>query len=317
MRSGLQPLGVRDGRISMAITIRHVVWCSATLSLGSFFYMLTMAPMDPDRTPRAAALNAGPTQSNMITLIRRSLSQGHLMAAERQAKELLEFSPDNPDVIFHNALVARAVGKDDLELAYWEELESRTRLAWENQDRYIHDLAYHRAWALMGTGKVAAAQEIFAEIADRLEEARAGEDGIILSSMTLYNLACYRAMAGDTSRAIEHWTSAVSLGYGRNTSDDGWWMADPDLEPLHGIDQFWAAGSALIDDRDQGQRRQARNRRDRGGDTPVNASVKPRSAPAVQNHDLPPFPEVATEDIAELGKEQIEEIQTPDSGEDD
>ena len=223
--------------------MRHVVWCSATLSLGAFFYVLTLEPMDEKRTPRAAAMNQTASRATLITQIRRSLAVGQINTAERQSIELLEHHPEDLGAVFYRALAHQEMGQDEEARSRWAVLAQMTLGLESWVQRYSsRQVQYYRAWGLTGLGKTEAARALFAQIADDLEDSSRDGGGEILASGVHYNLACYRSMAGEPERAMSHWRSAIELGYAQNNNDNGWWMVDPDLESLHGDDRFWEIG---------------------------------------------------------------------------
>lgn len=240
----------------MGISMRHVVWCSATLSLGAFFYVLTVEPMDQKRNPRAAAIDRVPSRNTLVVNIRKSLGQGQMLAADRQSAALLENYPEDLDAIYFRAIVELALGREDLVSKLWTMLDQQTSSLESWPDRYTDlGIAYYRAWALVGTGRVDEGQAMFRALADRVDQIPGayGNEGL-----RQYNLACYRAMGGEPDDAMTHWSLAVDAGYGQ---DSGWWMVDPDLESLQkDHDRFWEIGSRLIQmqgERDRrGERRQ-------------------------------------------------------------
>ncbi len=231
----------------MGISMRQVVWCSATLSLGAFFYVLTMEPMDERRNPRAGAIDRVPSRQNLVINIRRSLSSGQFTAADRQADALLANYSDDLEANYLRAILDRELGRTEQEALRWARLARQTRSLVEWVNRYTPEqIAYYRAWSFWGMGRAEEGQAMFRDLADGIEASGAGLEG----GVTQYNLACYRAMGGQIDQALEHWERAVELGYG---SDSGWWMADPDLEPLHADDRFWSIGAALVERRGQGE----------------------------------------------------------------
>ncbi len=221
----------------MGMTIRHVVLISATLSVGSFVYMVGFSPMDESVYARAGAIDQVPGPSRLIITIRRSLAQGQLKTADRMADVLVEHNPEEPSSFFWRALVYRQMGEDESALEWWTMLDDQltTLGSWPN--RYsASQLDYFRAWGKFGIGEVEESQTIFLKIATDLEERSGGETGEVTDPGVLYNLACYRSMGGELEAALGHWTRALKLGY---ALDDGWWAADPDLEPLHEDSRFW------------------------------------------------------------------------------
>lgn len=256
----------------MGISMRHVVWCSATISLGAFFYVLTMEPMNQRRNPRAAAIDRVPPRATLVTNIRRSLGQGQLAVADRQSEALLANYPDDLDAIYFRAIVLRELGQEEQVAQSWAWLYRQTsRLAaWPT--RYTQaQIGYYRAWALLGTGQTEEGRAMFRDLADQIEQVPNPNMSLALSQ---YNLACYRAMGGQGEVAMEHWARAVESGYGL---DQGWWMVDPDLESLHSEDQFWAIGAQLI------QREAEVNQRDeRRGSNGQSSEIDEQNRPGIE-----------------------------------
>lgn len=243
----------------MGIGLRHVVWTSAACSLGAFFYVLTLEPLDQRSMPRAGALDRVPARDTLVLHIRRSLANGQLDTADRQTRQLLLHHPEDLDAAFYRALVMRAIGRDREAHTHWVMLDNLTSGLESWDRRYTREeIAYRRAWALWGMGREDDARALFNRIADDLIESEGGSPEQITDGVTHYNLACYRAMGGKRERALEHFARAIELGYG---IDGDWWMVDPDLEPLHAEDRFWIIGSRIHDterDREQSQRRDQR-----------------------------------------------------------
>ncbi|PCI09013.1 hypothetical protein COB72_07345 [bacterium] len=221
----------------MGMTIRHVVLVSAVLSVGSFVYVVGFSPMDESVYARAGAIDQVPGRSGLITTIRRSLAQGQLKTADRMADVLVEHNPEEPGSYFWRALVYRQMGEDESALQWWKMLDTdlASISAWPG--RYsASQLDYFRAWGKFGIGEVEESQAIFLKIATDLEERSGGETGEVTDSGVLYNLACYRSMGGELELALEHWKRALEQGY---VLGDGWWAADPDLEPVQCKSRFW------------------------------------------------------------------------------
>lgn len=224
--------------------MRHVVWCAATLSLGSFFYVLTLEPMDETQNPRAAALGRETPRGTQVLHIRRSMTMGQLAAAERQSRELLRQHPEDLSAVFYRALVMDELGHTGEARSNWALLGLLTRglESWEN--RYTQEeVEYFRAWSLIGRGRIDAGQRVFGRLADDLAAGSRNGEGLIASSDVHYNLACFRSMAGQFEAAMFHWERAVDLGSLGNGIEQGWWAVDPDLKPLHEIERFWEIGS--------------------------------------------------------------------------
>lgn len=267
----------------MALSMRHIVWFSATLSLGSFLYVLAIAPMEGVTGPHALESDRGVySRRDLIAMTRNAIAQGQLMGADRAANRLINTHPNDPEAVFYRAIVDRELGREAESVAYFGRLGSML----EGRDAssefdYTQSLDYLRAWSRLGVGAVREGQAMFARLSDDLEAqggpieltgtqsgTRSGpqsetrpdvppdprhdpesSSGRVLGSVDQYNLACYRALAGQPERALEHWRRAVELGYGRSGGDRGWWKSDPDLQSLTGLPEFWAIAEPLINDR--------------------------------------------------------------------
>src|SRR5690606_33527455 len=84
------------GGRTMREMIRGLIILSLLLSLAAFIYVIGFAPLDPDRSPRAAALSAGPNIPRAITSIRAKMAQEQFESAAGQAVDLAEKVPDSP-----------------------------------------------------------------------------------------------------------------------------------------------------------------------------------------------------------------------------
>ena len=224
----------------MGINIGHVVVGSAVLGLSTFVYIVGFSPMDSADFPRADAMNAQPTQNGLIGRIQTWAAQGQLAKADKAADQLNTLFPEHPTAYLWRGLVDRMMGDEEAELATWRALDAEmTGLASWTSEFTDAQLDYIRAWGKQGVGEVKLAQTLFKSVADDLEERSAKDgEGRVTNLGTLYNLACYRAMSGQTEQALGHWERAVERGYQLGS---GWWAVDPDLESLRDDDRFWSA----------------------------------------------------------------------------
>jgi hypothetical protein len=231
------------GRSSMGLTIRHVVWASAVLAVGSFVYVVAFEPMGPSMGPQAGSVGRVPSRSGLISTIRRSLAQGQVVAAMRVSETLVRNFPDDPSAMFWRGISRRLGGNIDSSTADFATLDWLLDGLASWPDRYSEaQLDYFRGWGKFGIGDLDSSRVWFTKIADDLEARSTPDGGEITRSGVLYNLACYRAMSGETEAAIEFWERAVEHGYGQ---DGGWWAVDPDLESLHGDARFWEASAKI------------------------------------------------------------------------
>jgi tetratricopeptide (TPR) repeat protein len=240
----------------MRINIGHVVAVSAVLGLGAFVYVVGFAPMDETRNPRAGAMNQVPSRQGLIGNIRRQMGFGQLEAADRLANTLVQHNSEDPSAFYYRGLVDRAMGDSESALVSWTVLNALLDGLESWEARYTRaELDYFRAWGLFGVGEIEESRAVFGELADGLDEQIEGLDRGVEGGSSRrrgieYNLACYRAMAGEFEAAMEHWEQAVLAGYG---SDAGWWAVDPDLEPMHGDDRFWAIGMRIEPGEERGR----------------------------------------------------------------
>lgn len=232
----------------MGIALRHVVWASATLSLGAFLYVVTLEPMDPEKHPRAAAIDQTPEREGLIARFRQSMSNGQMTAANAMSESLMEHYYDDPSTWFYRALISEATGNDEAAAQSWRRLDAMMERLVGWKGRYSSEqIGYFRAWGLIGVGKIEDGQAQFRELADRLQDRIRMVE--VEQSGAHYNAACYRAMAGQTEVAMAHWARAVELGYRENGNEGGWWMVDPDLDSLHQLDAFWEIAQPLLEPR--------------------------------------------------------------------
>jgi tetratricopeptide (TPR) repeat protein len=241
----------------MGIAFRHVVWASATLSLGAFLYVVTLEPMDTETHPRAAAIDQVrmPNRVTLIRDIRRSMSRGQLDEAMEQVRLMVRLEPDDPATWYYGANIARSQGNEEIESRSWRRLNNLMgRLVGWNGRYTLLEIQYYKAWGEIGMGRIEEAQWLFRTMADEYEkQSRFDSD---LSAGEHYNLACYRSMSGQQALAMAHWARAVEQGYGAHGNDNGWWLVDPDLEPLHGVDAFWEIAQPLLDMRGERDQRE-------------------------------------------------------------
>jgi len=227
----------------MGINIGHVVVGSFVLAIGSFVYVVGFEPMDESTNPRARAINQVPARAAIIASVRRLMAQGRLSGADGVANTLVEHNPEDPGAYFYRAIIDELLEKNESAMANWTILDAQLRSLQSWPERYTPaQLEYFRAWAKYGVGRIEESRALFGGMADKLEaQVKINGDEQITNSGILFNLACYRSMAGETEIAIEHWARAVEFGY----VDQGWWAVDPDLKPLHSDTRFWAAGRLL------------------------------------------------------------------------
>lgn len=215
---------------------------SALLGLAAFVGVLVLAPVDAPR--RRQATPATPGLNQLIGSIRAALAEDRDRAALNLAENAIEQHPDRPDAwmwmgitaeLNRDPTTATQAGRLQLELlGNAESLPNPEVSGWTA----VSDRLYRLGWGHRLIGEEPEARVFFSRAADALEQETRGGP----SQFAEYNLACYRALAGQHDRAAAHFARAVELGYAR---DNGWWRADPDLDPIRGHPVFVAAGNAL------------------------------------------------------------------------
>jgi tetratricopeptide (TPR) repeat protein len=253
--------------MSNARTTHSIAIVSALLGLGAFIAVVVFAPVDTPRGRRSAAPNT-PRLDQSIQSIRTALVDGRSIASVNIAQNVVSKHPDEPDAWMWLAIVADRFGDPitamDAAQRQLELLSDPDRAAREGRSSFTagSEHAYRVAWGHRVLGDTATARTNFAKAADLLEE----ESGAGETQFAQYNLACYRAMAGQHDRAADHFARAVEAGYGR---DNGWWQTDPDLDPIRAHPVFVAAAERL----------EERARAARAEPRPV-PSAEPETSPA-------------------------------------
>ncbi len=218
--------------------IRGLVILSLLLALAAFIYVIGFAPLDPDRSPRAAALSAGPNIPRAITSIRAKMAQEQFESAAGQAVDLAEKVPDSPQARLYALLTLHLAGRDAEAMAYGADLvEITDEMLAEGQTLGTTEL-YLRGWGMRILGIEEDARASFRELAARIESLHEGHP-----SRNGYNLACYWALAGEEEAALAWWARTVHTG---RLSEPDYWRVDPDFEPLHDDPRFWALAQAHL-----------------------------------------------------------------------
>lgn len=185
--------------------------------------------------------------SDQAARIRRAMVSGRADAAVAIADETAANFPEDRETWLLIAQVHHTVGSPDIAAQAGQRLEAMTiERGLPTQPLRQSRHAYGLAWAHLTTGRGDTARGLFLQAAQLYEIAPSG----MTSDFNIaYNLACYLAMAGEHDRAAMEFARAVELGYG---ADDGWWRADPDLNPIRDHPIYVEAAremAALEDDR--------------------------------------------------------------------
>ncbi len=157
----------------------------------------------------------------------------------------LEANPGNAEGWFQLAEWHARDGEEPLARAAYAEAEALlvdelTRPARSAQDGVADYVAsrWHRVgWCRVAMGREVAAREAFLEAAEIMVVARElqprRESGQNRRS-SLYNLACYASMAGETELAIEAFEDALDAGW----QNHGHASKDKDLDPIRDDPRF-------------------------------------------------------------------------------
>lgn len=226
--------------------IRGVILVSLILSVVAFLYVVGFAPLDTTRSPRAAAINAGPNVARSIRSIRLKMAQAQFESASAQAVDLVGHAPDSVQARLYAVLTLHLAGHAEEAGEYGVDLIAHTdRLVREGLTLGEAEL-YQRGWGMRALGLEDDARANFRELAELIE-------GLpeFHPNRNLYNLACYWALAGDVEAAMRWWERCVKGG---GVMEAGYWRVDPDLEALHGEARFWELGQMyLVDANDVSQ----------------------------------------------------------------
>lgn len=212
---------------------RTITIISVLLALMSFLVVLFAAPT-PDR--RRPARQATPEPSTVATIqqIRTALAENRPTTALSLAKVATEARPRNTDAWLWLAYTQSRFGDPQLANQAATQLLDILASRTVDTDQQSSNHVYQRAWAFEVLGRTDESRTEFARAAEALDQ----EVSELRNELIEYNLACYRAMAGDIDAACTHFENWVRLGgdLGR-----GWWAADPDLEPIREHPRFVAA----------------------------------------------------------------------------
>ena len=223
----------------MGLQIKHILTIATIFACVAFVYIIAFAPIDTRRSPRAAARNVIPSTQSLVGALRNQLASNQELSATRSADQLIIFYPNNPNAMLNAAFAYRAAGSREKELIVWADLYKWSM----NQDTtspslipsQLANILYLQGWALLGLDQPDEAQACFAQVLELVKPTSPSPSPILS-----YNLACYSALAGDTETALGHWKDSIESGYTPSTPP--WWTVDPDLENLHGREEFWTIG---------------------------------------------------------------------------
>lgn len=215
---------------------------SALLGLSAFIGVLVLAPVDIPQ--RRSARTATPPIGQLIRSLRTALIEDRPLAALNLAEQAVEHHPSQPDAWMWLGIIAdlnrdraTAVASGQRQLELLENVHSRARVEVPSYTAGSDQL-YRLAWGHLLMGRESEARSRFADAARALEQET--EEGS--TQFSEYNLACYRAMAGELDRAAEHFEKAVENGY---RYDNGWWKIDPDLDPIREHPAFRRAAARV------------------------------------------------------------------------
>lgn len=221
---------------------RTITIVAALLGLGSFVAVLVLSPVEgARRRPVTFETTYGPPRPNTsIQQIRDALAEGRTHSALNLASLQVDHAPGNSEGWMWLAYLERVAGEPDrAEHAADHLLEMMdNRLA--GLEHPTSAYTYPRAWALEVLGRQEEARQAFRRTADLYRSESRDER----SPTVEYNLACYRAMAGQHEVACAHFEAWVELG---GHLRQGWWASDPDLDPIREHPRYLAAVSAMVD----------------------------------------------------------------------
>lgn len=217
---------------------------SVLLGLGAFIGVLVLAPVDtPSRRVSRPSL---PRLDQTINAVRTALMEDREIASVNIAQNAVHHHPRAADAWMWLAITADRTRDPMTAMKAAERLiELVEDPAWAagrqtTSFTAVSDRLYRLGWGYRLIGDRAGSEARFAEAADALESEAGVRGGVFLE----YNLACYRALAGEPDRAADHFARAIEAGYGR---DNGWWRVDPDLDPIRSHPVFVGAGERLVE----------------------------------------------------------------------
>lgn len=230
-------------------------------------YSQVLARKDLTNTLRAWALRQRSLAGQQL---------GDAEAARRDAEQAVALDPLNALSLVALSRSLEALGQLDGAVASSRQALTLEPFAWRHQQRL--GLVYSRAGryaeaaeALGRACELSQAQEACANFAVSLHqlgrdaEAREAADraaALVETAWGNYNLACYRALAGESAAAIDTLGRAFELGYA-----DSLITTDPDLESLRGNPEF----DRIVD----GVEERLRSRREQSGSVfPWQASAR-------------------------------------------
>jgi tetratricopeptide (TPR) repeat protein len=172
---------------------------------------------------------------------------GDAEAARRDAEEAVALDPLNALSLVALSRSLEALGQLDGAIAVSKQALTLEPFAWRHQQRlglvYSRAGRYDEAAEALGRAcELSQAQEACANFAVSLRQmgnhpdARVAADRaaeLVETAWGNYNLACYRALAGERAAAIDTLGRAFELGYA-----DSLITTDPDLESLRGDPEF-------------------------------------------------------------------------------
>lgn len=207
-------------------SIQRVFSVAFFFAAVSFVLMLVYGPVEGRRPGEGGAFVPSSVTDQAVRL-RRALVSGRADAAVAIADETARLFPEDRETWFWVTLVHHTVGSPDIAAQAGARLEAMmAERGLPTNPLRQSEHVYRVAWANQGMGRRETARALFLQAAQIYE---ASPPGMRSDFGIAYNLACYLAMAGEHDRAATEFARAVDLGYG---ADEGWWKADPDLNPI-------------------------------------------------------------------------------------
>lgn len=220
-------------------SIQRVFTIAFVLAAFTFVLMLVYGPVEGRRPGQGGAFVPS-SVSEQAARIRRALVSGRADAAVSIADETASLFPDDRETWLWVAQVHHTVGSPDIAAQAGVRLEAMViEQGVPNQLLLQSTHTYRLAWANLAMGRTDTARALFLQAARIYESA---PPGMRADDRIAYNLACYLAMAGEDDRAAAAFARAVELGY---ADDEGWWRADPDLDPIRSHPVYMEAAKAM------------------------------------------------------------------------
>ena len=215
-----------------------IVWLAAVTAAGAAAWTVLSYKPPPeeiaakrdesDGIARRVASATGGGERN----IRRRLSNGDPQRALEDALIWAQTHKESVEAVYWASYLSskhgdagesRRLARRGLEMAQGEIERDPREPRWHALEGWFYLLQGDRGGSAEAHTKSRASFERAASLLDE-------QAGDMPDANVAYDLACYRAMAGNFDAAIEHLSFAVELGWTRTN----WLLIDPDLDPVRG-----------------------------------------------------------------------------------